>query len=202
VWVVSEQAASAPVMAEAEVDLAHLTASQRPDRYLVGLVGLANSGVGVPVGLLIGSTVIIGSLAPDAKLADALDELMLAVVTSAGNGENQKQPDAEEARATVGSMYSKAARERRETEEKTRERYEAEIGEDDVAFSEMPRDLAREIITNSHVMITLTDVKVVRAGSVAPLELPVMRVNIHQVGAWWTLPVDPATGQASFSIPR
>jgi hypothetical protein len=197
-----EQNTSATAMAEAEVDLAQVAAHQRPDRYLLGLAGLANAGVGVPVGLLVGSTIIIGSLAPEAKLAERLDELMRAVVDANAPRDAPENAAGDDAQATIGSMYSTAAKVRRESEEKTRERYEAEFGDEDPALSEMPRDIARELITNIHVTLTLVDAKVVRAGSDAPLELPVMRVNIHQVAAWWTLSVDAESGQASFSIPR
>jgi hypothetical protein len=202
----SEAHSAPPPLTEPEADLAKLAASQRFDGYLLGLAGLADAGAGIPIGILVGSTIIIGTIASERKMAEALDDLIVAVLANADDDADQRDDDTEAESQADGnaafSMYVDAAQARRDAKVRTRERYEAEFGDAKFDFAAMPRDLAREIIHESDTMLTLTSAKVVRAGADAPIELSVMRINMHQITGWWTLPLDSETGRASFSIPR
>lgn len=64
----------------------------------------------------------------------------------------------------------------------------------------MPEHDIREAIENRTTSLTLADVKVFPPGSLR-IEVPLMRVRIAEVAAWWLIPTD-AEGKASFSHPE
>jgi hypothetical protein len=197
----SEAQSAGPPLTESEADLANIAASQRFDGFLQTLAGLADAGAGIPIGILVGPTIIIGTLAPEREMAEALDSLIGAVLAKADDVTDGRE-DEDDAGEAPFSMYTDAAQARRDAKTKTRARYESEFGDAKFDFGAMPRDLARKIIRASDTVLTLSDVRIVRPGSKDPVSLPVMRVGLHQITGWWVLEMDPETGQASFSIPR
>jgi hypothetical protein len=81
-------------------------------------------------------------------------------------------------------------------------RYSAEFGDAQVSPTEMPEDLARDVIADhNRVAVTLAEAHVFPPGSPEPLKTGVMRIDLRQVGGWWIVPTDPETHSASFNYP-
>jgi len=105
-------------------------------------------------------------------------------------------------RGDVAGKHLEGAVERREARAKMIARHAAEFGDANPLPTDMPRDLARDVIADhNRVVLTLADASVFPPGAQEPLKVSVMRVDLRQVGAWWIVPTDPKTRSASFSYP-
>ncbi len=184
-----------------EVDLANLAASQRLDRYLVELASLSNVGLSTVLGVLIGGTIIIGRLVPEREVAKAMDEHISSVFQLAKQA--AESPEEKQAFAEGDSTaHQRAAEERQAAGTRLRERTEAEVGDGDIEPTALPEELARFLVQDSAPpALTLAEASVLPPGAKAAISVPVLRVAVRQVGAWWIVPTDPETGQASFSYP-
>ena len=184
-----------------EIDLASLAASQRLDRYLVELASLSNVGLSTVLGLLIGGTIIVGRLVPESEVAKAMDDHITSVFQLATQA--AESPDEVDAFAQNDSTaHQKVAEARQAARTGLRERTEAEVGDGDIEPTALPEDLARFLVRDSAPpALTLAEASVLPPGAKAAIDVPVLRVAVRQVGAWWIVPTDPETGQASFSYP-
>lgn len=186
----------------AEVDLATIAAAQRLDRYLVGLASLADADIGTVVGLLLNGAVIVGRIVSPEVMARAVDDHVLALLEMSATG-SCDTTDLEDAKKTVVGGNVKVVQEDRQSRRDMIARHGDLYGDKRVPPTEMPEDLARAIIADSaRVVITLADAKLFPPGTREPLDVPVMRVDIRQVGAWWIVPTDPQTQSASFMFPE
>lgn len=101
-------------------------------------------------------------------MATEVDQHVLSVVEM--NAATSDDPDSwDETRRDVTGKDAKGASERREAREKMIARYGAEYGDAQVPPTEMPEDLARDVIADhNRVVVTLADASVSRLGFGSP----------------------------------
>ncbi len=188
-------------LSEPEVDLATIASVHRLDRYLVELASLTEGGVETVVGLLISGNVVVGRTVSEDDMAKEVDQHLLNVIEM--NAAASSDPDSwSQTKSDVAGKHLEGAVERRDTRAKMIERHAAEFGDSNPLPTEMPRDLARDVIADhNRLVLTLSDASVFPPGTQEPLKVSVMRVDLRQVGAWWIVPTDPETRSASFSYP-
>jgi len=188
-------------LSEPEVDLATIASVHRLDRYLAELASLTEGGVETVVGLLISGNVVVGRTVSEDDMAKEVDQHLLTVIEM--NAAASSDPDSwSQTKSDLAGKHLEGAAERREARAKMIARHAAEFGDTNPLPTEMPRDLARDVIADhNRVVLTLADASVFPPGTQEPLKVSVMRVDLRQVGAWWIVPTDPETRSASFSYP-
>jgi hypothetical protein len=195
--------ASSPAHLSApEANLTAIASAQRIDRYLVGLASLAEANIETVVGLVLNGAIVVGRIVSPEAMARAVDQHMLNILEI---GEAASSEDAtvwEEARKTVEGENVKVVHEERLARQEMIARHGELYGDTRVPPTEMPDDLAREVIADAtRVALTLVDAHIFPPGVREPIDVPVMRVDIRQVGGWWIVPTDPETRSASFTFP-
>lgn len=195
--------ASSPAHLSApEANLAAIASAQRIDRYLVELASLAEGNIDTVVGLVLNGAIVIGRVVSPEAMAQAVDEHMLKWVKMSEAASSEDATAWEEARKAVDGGNVKVVQEEREARQAMMARHRELYGDDRVSPTEMPEDLARKVIDDAtRVAITLADAHVFPPGIREPIDVPVMRVDIRQVGGWWIVPTDPETRSASFTFP-
>jgi hypothetical protein len=184
-----------------EANLAAIASAQRVDRYLVGLASLADAEIDTVVGLVLNGAIVVGRIVSPEAMARALDEHVLSLLKM--NAASSDDATAwEEAKKAVDGGHVKVVQEERQARQDMIARHRELYGDERVSPTEMPEDLAREVIADGiRVAITLADANVFPPGTREPIDVGVMRVDIRQVGGWWIVPTDPETRSASFTFP-
>lgn len=193
--------ASTTRLSEPEVDLAIIASVHRVDQYLAELASLPAGGVETVVGLLISGNVVVGRTVTEDDVAKQVDQHILNVIEM--QAADSSDPDSwSRLKSNVAGKHLEGAVQRREARAKMIARHAAEFGDANPLPTEMPRDLARDVIVDhNRVVLTLADASVFPPGIHEPLKVGVMRVDLRHVGAWWIVPTDPETRSASFSYP-
>jgi len=184
-----------------EANLAAIASAQRVDRYLGGLASLADAEIDTVVGLVLNGAIVVGRIVSPEAMARALDEHVLSLLKM--NAASSDDATAwEEAKKAVDGGHVKVVQEERQARQDMIARHRELYGDERVSPTEMPEDLAREVIADGiRVAITLADANVFPPGTREPIDVGVMRVDIRQVGGWWIVPTDPETRSASFTFP-
>jgi hypothetical protein len=184
-----------------EANLAAIASAQRVDRYLVGLASLADAEIDTVVGLVLNGAIVVGRIVSPEAMARAFDEHVLSLLKM--NAASSDDATAwEEAKKAVDGGHVKVVQEERQARQDMIARHRELYGDERVSPTEMPEDLAREVIADGiRVAITLADANVFPPGTREPIDVGVMRVDIRQVGGWWIVPTDPETRSASFTFP-
>lgn len=182
-----------------ESELASLNARRAPDQFLLDLVELADLGAGVPIGLLANGMVIVGSLSSAEALAKPLDVNRRRIVDRVEKPEGLTDGDWADIRdrfATRSVAGVKTFRKEAEELEADLQAFEETAAEGE----QLPSDLERRLIARSNrTHITLVDVQVVAPGQSGAIRVPVIRVNLGQIAAWWS-PETDGSGAARFGL--
>ncbi|HEX3802560.1 MAG TPA: hypothetical protein VHV75_06960 [Solirubrobacteraceae bacterium] len=183
-----------------EANLAAIASAQRVDRYLVGLASLADAEIDTVVGLVLNGAIVVGRIVSPEAMARAVDEHVLSLLKM--NAASDDATAWEEAKNAVDGGHVKVVQEERQARQDMIARHRELYGDGRVSPTEMPEDLAREVIADgTRVAITLADANVFPPGTREPIDVGVMRVDIRQVGGWWIVPADPETRSAPFTFP-
>jgi len=185
-----------------EANLAAIASAQRIDRYLVELASLAEMNMNTVVGLVLNGAIVIGRIVSPQAMAHAVDEHILTSLKMSAAASPHDATAWEEAKQTVGGGNVKVVQEERQARQGMIARHRELYGDARVSPTEMPEDLARDIIDDAtRVTITLADAHIFPPGIREPIDVSVMRVDVRQVGGWWIVPADPETRSASFAFP-
>jgi hypothetical protein len=161
------------------------------DRFLEDLLELAGLGFGLSVGLLLNGMVVFGALG---RPEDAAEDLSAARGTAFANTPKSDDITDEEWDEARRNFVSQPRRQVEGYREATKE-LDAEIAGRD--FAELPAALARRAVElNIRGHVTLRDVNILAAGAPAATHIPVMRVALRHISAWWPLHFDE-TGKST-----
>jgi hypothetical protein len=181
--------------------LLQLAAQGRADYFLDGLLGIFSGelfGIGIPVGLLIGGTVVRGRLARSEEFAKELDETLLRLARSGvfqdPSGATTRQTQAvREALTQIfeNKFFVDIVARRRRFERRVREALDKEwpADQDDEKsrnYSDLPADLASDavLLHASPVAFALDQAEIYGAGG-RWIHVGRMHVVLRQVDAWW-----------------
>lgn len=175
-----------------DVDLSIIAETNRLDGILMSLIGLADvTAARYGVGLLTNGMTIYGAVASARIAAQAVDDLNQALVARWREQSSEKEgwDDAEE---RVRGFALQRWEQERERAESVRLHIEAtREGEDLIDPVQLPEELQRPFVQRQvRPILTLADAKVCAPGQTEPPEIPVLRVRVSQVSAWWLLAVD------------
>jgi hypothetical protein len=179
-------------MTSAEEDVAQLAAQHKTDPLLLELLRLGEAGVGFTVGLLLNGMIVTGVLGSAIRTAEEVDARRSKALTLAAKNDSEL-PDGFEETAEKAKTLSVN---RYEAQRANRDVVEAELdsflGEDGVLDPRIaPADLMRAVIhENVRGHFDLTQVTIAAPGQVGVVRLPVLRVSVAQVAAWWSADFD------------
>jgi hypothetical protein len=183
-----------------EWDLANIAANTAwGDGFLADLIELAETGIGSLVGVFTNGMVVMGTVATAEQVAQELDRQREMAGQAARRPDDVSPEDWTERMKLWATSnrraYEAAVQERNEVEEKL------QVSDEPVwDYSTQPKGLPREALESQlRNMLTMTGVQVIAPGQPGILRLPVLRVALKQIAAWWPLPVDEE-GRASFQL--
>lgn len=181
-----------------EWDLANIAMrTGRDDGFLRDLADLAESGVPTLVGLLTNGMIVIGVLSRLEEIAGELDRIRKNYAEAAWKSRPDDKTE-EEWRGAVDSWTNVNMQLVEQIREEREEVEAAEEGSWD--YSVPPRGMARKALAfATRQNLTLTQVQVAAAGQVGVIRVPVMRVAMGSIAAWWPIPVDES-GSARFQL--
>lgn len=171
----------------ADRDLALAAASSRHDSFLEAVASLHETGY--YVGLLVNGMTAYGRVSSDRAIAEVLDAENARAVARW----KERDPTWSEVEDEFKDRWT------RQIDEEEREHRELVERNSNVPSDEMSDDDTRAMAQDRAVALTLVDAKVFPPGAPA-LEVPVLRVQVAQVGAWWLVPIDEKGG-VSFTHP-
>jgi hypothetical protein len=189
-----------------EQDIAELAAARTVhDGYLSQLLGLADDGVSTYVGMIVNGIVVVGTLSSADKMAKRVDEHRSWLAGSSRKGgtppEGVTAEEFENSLRTFSSAATTAYEAHRAEMDEIADEAGPYLTEDgQLDFKTAPARVARRVISLWYRhSITLTEVQVFAPGQAGLMKLPVMRVTLDQVSAWWVIPLD-SEGQANFTL--
>jgi hypothetical protein len=193
-------------LSQNEQDIAELAAARTGfDGYLAQLIVLADEGVPTYIGMIVNGIIVFGTLSSADKIAKSIDEhLSWLADASRKGGMPPEEVSAEEFESSLQSFSSGATTayeaHRAETDEVADEARPYSNEDGNLDFRTAPARVARRVVRLWYRhSITLTEVQVFAPGQAGLMRLPVMRVTLDQVSAWWIVPLD-SEGQASFKL--
>lgn len=185
-----------------EADMAQLALAAAVDPYLADLLELAERGVSTPVGLFANGMVFVGSIASREKIAAEVDQHRHRWADAA----RKDPPEVADSEAfeQVLQEFETAWATRLEQVRAAKAAAEEEVDDyltdDGFDFEKAPPALTRRILRYSNYrFITLENVQVVAPGQPGTTRLPVVRLPVEHVVAWWLIRVD-TSGNASFQL--
>jgi hypothetical protein len=167
-------------LAPRDRDLASLAARMRGDTTLTVLAGMAGA-IHYPVGLLVNGMTVYGRLVAEKEFAQALDAFNSQVIGLADD-------------SPMVGLWTRAAEKDQKEEEELQSRTE------DVPRSQWSEDDERKVIAQRQTVLNIAEAQILQPGSTSPTTVPILRVGIEHVAAWWLLPVND-DGKVSFQHP-
>lgn len=178
-------------LSHSDRDLARIAARTRRDPALGTLAALADTSSGYMVGLLVNGMTVYGRIESPREFYALLDVENAAIVERgrAANPESWSEDVVAEFIGMWVRRYDEHAAKHRALVERNA----------NVDFEEMSDEDMRSTIADDPATITLAEVNVF-APAAARLQVPVMRVSVLHIAAWWPVPRD-ADGNARFTHP-
>lgn len=168
-------------------DLLDLALRSQPDPFLSELVELGQHGTELAVGLLVNGMVMLGRLSRDEALGQALATLRQRLIDASPKPDGHTDEQWAQVRENFATAPLQYLAERAQLEQTVLEDLQSRADDEgSVALEEIPADLARqvrELGTRAH--ITLTDARVAAPGQEGMTAVPVLRVAVAHVTAWW-----------------
>jgi hypothetical protein len=191
----------------ADYDLARIAAAAdaRDDVYLLDLVELAGRGLSTSVGLLVNGVFITGILTSAKDIAEETDVARAWLADQSRRHTDPKELATDELENNLKDFSTAASRAFADFQEvftKAHEEAEPYLDDDGFAFEKAPAQISRRLIqTSQRAFITLKDAQIVAPGQPGSAKLPVLRVALAHIAAWWVIQLD-AEGRASFQLFR
>jgi hypothetical protein len=142
--------------------------------------------------------VVMGLMAPPSAMAETLDAERTRIVERWGKKpDNMSEDEWNEVVGTFKKGVATATAKGQEEKQKAREELQRA---GDPPLKEVDPELARRLITwGARPHLTLRNVRIVAPGQTGATMVPVMRVAVSQIAAWWVVPTDEE-GKASFTL--
>jgi hypothetical protein len=174
-------------MSGADRDLAIIAERSRGDAYLHDLVTTAEEGIPAAVGLLLNGMVIYGALAAPQRIAEEVDTHYDWMTRGLQERSDEQAEGWAKAREKLSGVRARYA----EEDEKEREEHYDRLTEaygDPGDFDPLtgPADVARDALRHA-LRATLTLENATIATGQGRIEVPVLRVQIPQIAAWWLM---------------
>jgi hypothetical protein len=169
-----------------ETDLAYLASQHVPDGLLAKLLELAETGVGLGVGLLLNGMIVTGRLVGPEAAAGAVDAQLNTLA-----GPTEESDLTEEERSSFTSLATAAVERTKQQREAFYEElapYEDPAGID---LDTVPAKLAHQLVqqdARSH--LTLEGARLFAPGQAGLTNIATLRVALVQIAAWWVLSTD------------
>lgn len=190
-----------PKMTASDRDLLDLSLRSQPDPFLSELVELGQHGTELAVGLLVNGMVMLGRLSRDEALAESLSTLRRRLIDASPKPDGHSDEQWEQVRESFAAAPLQYLADRAQLEQDVLEDLQSRADEEGaVAIDSLPEDLARqvrELGTRAH--LTLTDARVAAPGQDGMTAVPVLRVAVAHVTAWW-FAVPEADGTANIEL--
>ena len=183
-----------------EWDMANIAANTASgDAFLEGLMELADGGLGSVVGVLANGMIVVGAIATGRALAEELDSQLEVMTRSVERPSDMSVEEWDERRELWIRRNTRAYEEAEKERASTEAEVEAE-GDPTFGYDIKPQGLARKAL-DSHIrtMLTLVDVQIIAPAQHGRVKLPVLRLAVQQIAAWWPISVDEE-GKASFQL--
>jgi hypothetical protein len=187
-----------------ELDIARLAAQHgHQDGYLLDLIQLADRDLRLVVGLLLNGMIVVGSLSRSEEMAEAVDALRAYLADRFGRDHKPEDQTAEEWENTLSEFSSRASefvRRIRVEEEELDTRLAESAGGEKVDLEGLPAHLGRKLIDlEARTFLTLKNVQIAAPAQAGVMKIPLLRVAVRQINAWWPIPLDEE-GKASFNL--
>jgi hypothetical protein len=183
-----------------EEELSQIAAQHETDPLLSSLLSLSEAGGGV-IGVLINGMVVVGALTSTKAMAEALDKQRGKVMDLVKKAGVELPEDWDELAEQARTLALRRYEERQALRDDASKRMDSYLNEDGVVDARIaPQDLMRIIIRqNFHGYFNLTQASIVAPGQRGVIRVPVLRVNVAQVAAWWIPDIDD-DGRASIAL--
>lgn len=174
-----------------EEELSRLAAQHEADPLLTSHLSIGDLEGG-SIGLLINGMIVVGKLTSSKTFASALDEQHNRVLNLAETTDIEMPEGWRKKAESAWSANVRREEQREDMREEALKRMDSYLNDDGVVDPRIaPQDLMRLIIRqNTQNHLTLTEVTVIVPGSARVTRLPVLRVRLAQVAAWWVPEVD------------
>jgi hypothetical protein len=189
-----------------EQDIAELAAARTAqDGYLMQLIGLADDGVSTYIGMIVNGIIVFGVLSSTDKIAKPVDEHRSWLAGASRKAEMPPEgvtaEEFENSLRTFSSAATTAYEAHRAETDEIADEAEPYLTEDGhLDFKAAPARVARRVIGLWYRhSITLAEAQVFAPGQAGLMKLPVMRIALDQVSAWWVIPLD-SEGRANFTL--
>ena len=169
-----------------ERDTLDLALRSAPDPFLGDLIELAQHGTELAVGLLVNGMVVLGSLDGAEAIAQELSTMRRRLIDRSPKPEGQSEEQWEAVREGFTNAPLNYVAEREQAEAGVHQALSERADDGVVNMDDLPATLARqarEIATRTQ--ITLTDARIAAPGQEGMTALPVLRVAVQHVTAWW-----------------
>lgn len=189
----------------ADYDLARIAAAAdaRDDVYLLDLVELADRNLSTSVGLLVDGMFVTGILSSTKVIVDEVDTARTWLAQQSRrhtDPEELAKNELEQGLEEFSVAASKAFAQFQETLAKVRKEAEPYLDDDGFAFDKAPAAVSRRLVyAERRAFITIRDVQIVAPGQLGMAKLPVLRVALAHIAAWWIIQLDDE-GHASFQL--
>lgn len=154
------------------------------------LIEFADAGVGLPIALLINGMIVMGALAQSEVIAEHLDQNRRRITDGLKRPDGISADDWKKKLEALGTQSMRGVQTHRDEEaalETKIEDFESKTDETE----QLPEDLERGLINQEHwPNLTLKDVQINAPGQVGITRVPVMRVNVGLIAAWWAPQID------------
>jgi hypothetical protein len=189
-----------------EKDIAELAAARTAqDGYLGQLIVLADQGVSTYIGMIVSGIIVFGTLSSADKIAKPVDDHRSWLAEASRKGgmlpEGVTAEEFENSLQSFSTAATTAYEAHRAEMDEIADEAEPYLTEDgELDFKTAPARVARRVVRLRYRhSITLVEVQVFAPGQAGLMKLPVMRVVLDQVSAWWVIPLD-SEGHASFPL--
>lgn len=193
-------------LSPADHDLAQIAAaSNAHDAYLLDLVELADNNLSTSVGLLVDGVFITGTLTSAKAIAEDVDQAHTWLANQSRRHADPKELEDDELQKSLNEFSTSALKAYEHYEQaivKIHEEAKPYLSDDGFAFDKAPAAISRSLIkVHQRAAITLRDAQIVAPGQAGIAQLPVLRVAVAHIAAWWVIQLDPE-GHASFQLFR
>lgn len=189
-------------LTKSERYLAELAASSGADPLLADLVELADSGLPTSLGMFVDGKIVVGQLASSKVAAAEVDKSRswLAERAQQHPPEDLSQEEFDERLKKFSTAASDAVAKQEQMFSEIWDEAAEHLTDDGFAFDKAPAALSQRVISAlGRRFVTLQEVQIMAPGQTGLLHLPVLRIAITHIAAWWVIHLD-AEGRASFQL--
>lgn len=174
-----------------ERDAMRVAVRDRPDQFLMQLLGMARQGLREQIAILTNGMIVVGELSEPETLAE---QMRVRRGSQVDRAERPPGVSDEEWEAMLQDWVDEPARmvaDRRSQEQELEVALEPHAVDGPPRSRELPGQLERRLeALSTHSHITLANATVTAPGVTVTTSVPVMRIAIRQIAGWWLAPLN------------